>query len=77
MRDVLQPIFNDVPFKKVKVPDNLYSFMMDEYKNLVFDIKDQDITYDRNYRTYTSGGISIKGSRTPFCLKTEISQELV
>ena len=66
MRDVLQPIFNDVPFKKVKVPDNLYSFMMDEYKTLVFNIKDQEIEYDRNYKSYTSGGISIKGSKNLF-----------
>lgn len=76
MRDVLQPIFNDVPFKKVKIPGNLYSFMMDEYKTLVFDQKDQEITFDKIYQTYTSGGISIKGSRTPFCLKTDISKEL-
>jgi len=76
MRDVLQPIFNDVPFKKIKVPDNLYSFMMDEYKTLVFDQKDQEVTFDKIYQTYTSGGISVKGSREPFCLKTDISKEL-
>lgn len=73
---VLQPIFNEVPFKKVKIPEELYSFMMEEYKTLTFDILDQDIEYNRTYEAYCSGGISVKGSKTPFCLKTNISKDL-
>ena len=33
---VLPPIFSDVPFKKVKIPDDLYSHMMDEYDVMEF-----------------------------------------
>jgi len=76
MNDVLQPIFNEVPFKKVKIPEPMYSSMMEEYKTLVFDQLDQEVIYDRNYKTYTSGGISVKGSRNPYCLKTDISSDL-
>ena len=74
--NVLQPVFNEVPFKKVKIPEELYSFMMEEYKTLTFDILDQDIEYNRIFETYCSGGISIKGSKNPFCLKTNISEDL-
>lgn len=75
-KNTLEPIFNEVPFKKVKLPEDLYSFIMEEYKKREFDQIDQCIEYSTVYDCYTSAGISIRGSDQPYCLKTDISTEL-
>jgi len=74
--DILPPIFNDVPFKKVKIPDDLYSHLMDEYDVMEFTKVDDDIEWDPVVNEYCNGGISVRGSNRPYTFKTDISAEL-
>lgn len=71
------PIFNKVPFKKIKLPELLYSKIQDEYRRMRFDnVITSDLSYESYYNTVTSGGISIKGSETPYYHKSDVSEQL-
>lgn len=71
------PIFNNIPFKKLKVPSELYSKIKEEYNKMEFTkVVNNDVSYEEVYQTKTSGGISIVGSDTPYYHKNEISREL-
>lgn len=71
------PVFNQIPFKKVKIPSELYSQIKDEYNEMEFTkVIDDDTSYQQVYQTKTSGGISVFGSNKPYYLKQEISREL-
>lgn len=73
---VLPPIFSDVPFKKIKIPYELYSHLESEYQTMEFEKVDNEVEWDPVVNEYTNGGISVKGSVNPYTLKTEITNEL-
>lgn len=74
---VKPPIFNNIPFKKVKVPSELYSKIKSEYNKMTFEeVVDCQTFYEKLYGNKTSGGISIKGSNNPYYNKDRISPEL-
>lgn len=75
-RKILEPIFNDVPFKKLKLPEELYSILKEEYKTMEFSKIDNEVIWDSEVREYTNGGISVRGSISPYTLKTDISGKL-
>lgn len=71
------PIFNQVPFKKIKIPVDLYSDIKKEYETMKFkDILNCKISYEKVYGTHTSAGVSILGSNSPYYYKDEISPNL-
>jgi hypothetical protein len=70
------PIFNIIPFKKIKVPNHLYKMIKDEYENMTFSQVINDVRYESEYKTHTCGGISVKGTTNPYHFKDNISKEL-
>lgn len=70
------PKISGFPFKKMKVPEKLYDKIMIEYSNMIFEDNVDDVEYSQDYQTYTSGGISVKGSNNPYTRFSSISKEL-
>ena len=71
------PVFNQIPFKKVKIPSELYSKIMEEYSTMEFnEIADLDVSYEKVYNNITAGGISVKGNNKPYYHRENISHEL-
>lgn len=75
MRPVVPPKFTDNGFKKVLVPSNLYSRIIDEYKQMTFSEVVSNINYDDDWG-YTIGGITNLNSNNLYYYKDSISKEL-
>lgn len=60
--NILPPRIADFPFKKVKIPENLYSKIIEEYKTMNFQPKRDIIECGRYESKKTMGGISILNS---------------
>jgi prolyl 4-hydroxylase len=74
--NIKPPVFNQVPFLKLKVPKDLYSQIQKEYSNMIFQEKDLSYTYEPEYKKFICSGITIKGIERPYCYAHSISQEL-
>lgn len=62
------------PFQKVKIPNDLYSKIVEEYKTMNFGRIVDDVEYSPEYGSYTVAAISVKKSPLPyynFCPITE------
>lgn len=75
-RKIHPPRIAGFPFKKVKVPDQLYSDIMKEYSNMSFSQIIDDVEYSQEYQTYTSGAISVRGTNSPYTYFESISPSL-
>lgn len=73
---ILPPIFSDVPFKKIKIPNDLYSHLEREREIMEFTRTDVEIEWDSVVKSYTNGGISVRGSVRPYTLTTDITEDL-
>ncbi len=74
---ILPPRFaSDAPFKKVKIPEDLYSRIMDEYKSMDFSGIVDNIQYSKEFSEYTVGGIAVKKSPLPYYNFCQISKDL-
>jgi prolyl 4-hydroxylase len=73
---MLPPIFSDPPFKKIKVPEDLYSKIMNEYRSMPFDQIKSEVEYSPEWDTYTVSGISVSSSVLPFYNFSQISTSL-
>ena len=76
MEKVLPPKISNTPFKKIKLPDHLYQKIIEEYKSMSFDNVVCDVKYDTGWGDYSSYGVSIPGSKSPFYNFSQISKEL-
>lgn len=70
------PKFNEVPFLKVKIPENLYAEIKKVYSTAKFSEKVSEAEYSKEYKTLTCGGISVKNSIKPHYYRNEVSQDL-
>jgi prolyl 4-hydroxylase len=73
----LLPRFSDLPFKKIKIPDDLYSEIMEEYKQMKFTSVKCDHAFSSGYDDYSVDGVGIKFSKSPYYFYSKISQELI
>lgn len=74
---ILPPRFaSENPFKKVKVPEDLYSKIMQEYKTMNFNEVVDDVKYSPEFLTNTVAGISVKKSPLPYYNICHISKYL-
>lgn len=73
------PKFSNIGYKKNKVPEELYSLIMKEYKTVKeWKIKrDEQRSYDPYLRVATKSGISIMNSNDPFYGYYQLSDETV
>lgn len=70
------PKFNEVPFLKLKIPKKLYSAIKNEYSNSKFSEVVIDPIYSKEYRTVTTGGISVKNNNKPYYYKQKIPMHI-
>lgn len=76
-KHILPPRFaSGYPFKKVKVPEDLYSKIMKEYKSMNFNTVIDDVKYSPEFLANTVGGISVKKSPLPYYNFCNISESL-
>jgi prolyl 4-hydroxylase len=74
---ILPPRFSsESPFKKVKIPEDLYSKIMEEYKSMDFTGVVDDVKYCPEFLSNTVGGISVKKSPFPYYNFSCISKNL-
>ena len=73
---VLPPIFNDVPFKKVKIPYEVHSHIMNDYDSMEFSMVDDPIYWEPTVQKYCNSGISVIGSDRPCVLRSAMTSEL-
>ena len=76
MENKLIPTFSKTPFKKIKIPDSLYSNIMNEYSEMSFDSEKDQSIYCPYWDDYTCGGIIIIGSNFPYYKFCKISEKL-
>lgn len=76
MVSVTPPSFSEYPFKKVKLPESLYSQIMKEYSMMSFTELCGPTGYNSGWDAYTSSGISISGSDNPHCYVSQITNSL-
>lgn len=63
----------DMPFKKIKVPQELYIEMMLAYNDARFNEIQYDAYFDDDYQMIVSGGsVSILNTRHPFYLRAQV-----
>lgn len=75
MNNIVPPKFTDTGFKKISVPSDLYSHIMDEYKEMKFDEVVSDTIHDNEWG-YTVGGISNLNSNNLYYYRDSISKKL-
>jgi prolyl 4-hydroxylase len=74
---ILPPRFaSGYPFKKVKIPQDLYSKIMEEYKTMDFKQVVDNVEYSPEFLAHTVGGISVKKSPLPYYNFCSISTNL-
>jgi len=74
---ILPPRFaSGSPFKKVKIPEDLYSKIMEEYKKMDFKQVVDNVKYSPEFLSHTVGGISVKKSPLPFYNFSPMSENL-
>lgn len=73
---MLPPRFSDPPFKKIKVAENLYSKIMEEYRSMQFNEIRNNIEYSEDWENYNVDGITVSGSVLPFYNYSRISNSL-
>lgn len=76
MLHLTPPSFSEYPFKKVKLPQDLYSEIMEEYSKMSFETVCGSTGYAVEWQTYTSNAISIVNSIDPYCYESKISTSL-
>ena len=71
------PRFAETPFKKIKVPQELYVEMMLAYNKARFNEIQYDAYFDDDYQMIVSGGsVSILNSNNPFYLRASIPRHI-
>jgi len=73
---LLPPKIAKESFKKINVPDELYSMIMLEYKNMSFSEIVDNAQYDSVWSIDTVGGISNTGAKKPYYFLNSLSTEL-
>lgn len=75
---ILPPIFNEVPFKKIKIPTSLNDLIQTEYKQMVLNFKEIEgpIDWNDEVKKYVRGGISVGDSKSPRVLLSPMSSNL-
>jgi prolyl 4-hydroxylase len=73
------PKFSKIGFEKFKVPKELYSQIIEEYRGVKEwqIIRDSEPSYDAYVRAVTKGGISISNSKDPFYNYYQLSNETI
>jgi prolyl 4-hydroxylase len=74
---ILPPRFaRGFPFQKVKIPEDLYSKITEEYKTMNFDVVVDNVEYSPEYGSHTVAAISVKKSPLPYYNFCPISEDL-
>lgn len=76
MKSILPPKISKSPFKKVRIPEELYSKIMNEYSSMKFTHVVDDVEYDPTLPVPTVGAISVNGSSNPYYNFCELSKSL-
>jgi prolyl 4-hydroxylase len=76
MSNLLPPSFSKHPFKKIKLPENLYSEIIKEYSKMSFKEVCKSDGYNFEWDAYTSSGISIINNNNPYCYYSPLSSSL-
>lgn len=69
------PKFSEKPFKKEKLPEELYTKIMNEYNSMNF-VKYEDIEFHTGHQDYVTDSISIQFSDKPYYNQCIMSEEL-
>lgn len=74
--NLVPPSFSEYPYKKIKLPEELYSKIMKEYSMMSFDEFCGSTGYNDAWDAHTSSGISIVGSENPHCYFSQLLDHL-
>jgi prolyl 4-hydroxylase len=72
----LPPIIAKTPFEKIKIPNSLYSRIMNDYSTMSFEKEFDKFEYSPEWDENTCGGITIQGSNFPYTKICDLQKEL-